>query len=237
LFQQMLALEPHSLKAMVCVASALTDLASASYRGGLDQNTSERQFQEGHALALKASALGATHQWIYEVQAICARYHDDQPGWLENSKAWQQADPDDLVPLLYIANASIYGGDLQNALTLVRQAIDMDRTPPNWGELAILGKIYFLRDDDARAIAALQQARAVTPNNGAVYAYLAMANFSKGDEAAAHATVAELRNQQPQYTFKIFSRAEGPMPTTSPVYKSWWETKLIPAWRHAGLPE
>jgi predicted Zn-dependent protease len=119
----------------------------------------------------------------------------------------------------------------------VRQAIDMDRTPPNWGELAILGKIYFLRDDDARAIAALQQARAVTPNNGAVYAYLAMANFSKGDEAAAHATVAELRNQQPQYTFKIFSRAEGPMPTTSPVYKSWWETKLIPAWRHAGLPE
>jgi tetratricopeptide (TPR) repeat protein len=237
LYRQMLALEPNSPKAMICVASALTDLAAASYKVGLDQNSIDRDFEEGRELALKARALGAKHPWIYEVPAEYAKFHDDQPGWLENSNAWQQASPNDLVPLIYVANASLYGGDLQNALALVQQAIAMDRSPPEWGELLLLGKTYFLLKDDAEAIAALQRARVVSPSSGTVYAYLAMANFSKGDEAAARTAVAELRNQQPQFTLKTFAHLEMLMPTSTPVYKSWWDTRVLPAWRHAGLPE
>jgi hypothetical protein len=57
------------------------------------------------------------------------------------------------------------------------------------------------------------------------------------DESGARAAVAELRKQQPQFTFKTFARSEHSVPTTSPVYKNWWGTTLIPACRRAGLPE
>jgi TolB-like protein len=237
LFRQMLALEPNSTKAMTCVASAMTDLASALYREELDQHETERYFEEGHDLAVKARVLGSKHPWVYEVLAVYARHHDDLSGWMENSKAWQQAGPDDLVPLVYVANASLYGGDLQSAVSLLRQALNMDQTPPEWGELDLLGKALFMLKDNAGAIEVLQRARTVNPSSGIIYAYLAMANSANGNGSAAQAAVGELRKQQPKFTFRTFAHLEKPMPTTSPIYKAWWETNLMPAWRNAGLPE
>jgi TolB-like protein len=237
LFRKMLALEPNSTKAMVCVASALTDLARASYREELDPYETERYFEEGRDLAVKASAAGSKHPWVYEVLAVYARHHDDLSGWMENSKAWQQASPNDVVPLIYVANASLYSGDLQSAVSLLRQALNMDQTPPDWGELDLLGKALFMLKDNAGAIEFLQRARAVNPSSGTIYAYLAMANSANGDGSAAQAAVGELRKQQPKFTFRTFARLEKPMPTTSPIYKAWWETNLMPAWRNAGLPE
>jgi Flp pilus assembly protein TadD len=156
---------------------------------------------------------------------------------MENSKAWQQASPNDVVPLIYVANASLYSGDLQSAVSLLRQALNMDQTPPDWGELDLLGKALFMLKDNAGAIEFLQRARAVNPSSGTIYAYLAMANSANGDGSAAQAAVGELRKQQPKFTFRTFARLEKPMPTTSPIYKAWWETNLMPAWRNAGLPE
>jgi hypothetical protein len=58
-----------------------------------------------------------------------------------------------------------------------------------------------------------------------------------GDESAARTAALELRRQKPKFTFRTFERLEKPMQSCPPAYKIWWTTKLIPAWRKAGLPE
>jgi TolB-like protein len=237
LFRQMLALEPNNPKAMICVASALTDVATAAYEQELDRAETERYFEEGRELALKAKALGSNNPWVYEVAAVYAKYHDDYPGWLENSKAWQQADANNLVPDIYVANAYLYGGESQKAVTLLQQALDMDRSPPRWEQLRFLGKAHFMLDDTAGAVEILQRARSVEPSNARIYAYLAMATAAQGDMSAARAAVVELHRQNPKFTFRSFERLERPMPSGPPPYEIWWKSKLLPAWHGAGLPE
>jgi TolB-like protein/tetratricopeptide (TPR) repeat protein len=237
LFRQMLALEPNNSKAMICVASALTDVATASYGQELDKDETEHYFEEGRALALRARVLGSNNPWVYEVLAVYAQYHDDYPGWLENSKAWQQTLPTNLVSYIYIADAYLSGGDPNKAITLLQQALDMDRSPPEWGELRYLGKAHFMLGDNAGAVEILQRARTVNPSSATIYAYLAMASVSMGDESAARTAALELRRQRPKFTFRTFERLEKPMQSCPPAYKIWWTTKLIPAWRKAGLPE
>src|SRR5665213_334125 len=61
LFRQMLGLEPNNARAMICVASALTDVATSSYGQELNKDDTEHYFEEGHALALRARALGSNH--------------------------------------------------------------------------------------------------------------------------------------------------------------------------------
>jgi len=168
---------------------------------------------------------------------VYAQYHDDYPGWLENSKAWQQTQPTNLVPLIYIAHAYLNGGDPNKAITFLQQAVDMDRSPPQWGQLSYLGKAHFMLSDNSGAVELLQRARTVSPSSAIIYAYLAMASASMGDESAARTAATELRREKPQFTFQTFERLEKPMQSCPPAYKIWWTTKLIPAWRKAGLPE
>jgi predicted Zn-dependent protease len=168
---------------------------------------------------------------------VYAQFHDDYQGWLENSKAWQQALPTNLVSYIYIADAYLSGGDPKKAITFLQQALDMDRSPPQWGQLIYLGRAYFMLGDNAGAVEILQRARAVSPSSARIYAYLAMAYASMGDEGSARTAVAELHRQKPKFTFQAFERLEKPMQSGPQAYKTWWITKLIPAWRKAGLPE
>jgi TolB-like protein/tetratricopeptide (TPR) repeat protein len=236
LFRQMLALNPNDPKAMVCVASAATDVASAGFAARLPGEEIEPYFKEGHSLASKAQALGSHNPWVYEVLALYARYHDDYSGWLENSKAWLDVFPTNTVAYVYVGNAYLQGGDAHGAMPFLQKALDMDQSPPNWGQYRYLGKARFMLGDFVGAIDALQRARTLQPSNPIVLAYLAMAGAVSGDQSTARAAADRLRGDA-TFNFAEFERLEKPMPSGPSAYKAWWESKLIPAWRRAGLPQ
>ncbi|MGA2548837.1 MAG: adenylate/guanylate cyclase domain-containing protein [Burkholderiaceae bacterium] len=236
LFRQMLALEPDSPKAMICLGSALTDLATTYHDAETDHAAIEHAFEEGHRLILAAQARGSKHQWIYESLALYASYHDDYAGALNASKAWLAADPNDPVPRKYVADAYFRGGEPELAIAFAKQALEMDSTPPGWGELPVLGKAYFMLGQNDAAIDTLQKARALSPGIADTSAYLAMASAEAGDLTAAEIVVASLHEQHPEYSWHEFARLSQPGSTTPTAYRTFWETKLIPAWRKAGLP-
>ena len=66
------------------------------------------------------------------------------------------------------------------------------------------------------------------------YAFLAMAYALTGDDAQAHAAAAEVRRLDPNFKLITDYKPVSPVPA---AYREFYENKLIPAWRKAGLPE
>ena len=90
-----------------------------------------------------------------------------------------------------------------------------------------------LANNDA-AIEWLQKSLEVNREIGFTYAYLAMAYALKGENAKAHATAADLRRVDPGVTLSAYRKESTARPT---AWQEWFESKLVPAWRKAGLPE
>jgi hypothetical protein len=90
-----------------------------------------------------------------------------------------------------------------------------------------------LGDNDA-SVDWLQKALEKNTMFPATYAYLAMAYAVKGDEAKARAAVASLPRLDPN--FKVLTW-ETVGPSAPIAYQNWYENKLTPASRKAGLPE
>jgi len=237
LFRRMLALNPNDPKAMVCVASAATDVASAGFNARLPTEEIEPYFKEGRRLATKAQALGSRNPWVYEVLALYAKYHDDYSGWLQNSKAWLDVLPTNTVAYVYLGNAYLRGGDASRAILFLQKALDMDRSPPTWGQYRYLGEAHYMLGDFGGAIDALQRERTVEPSSPIALAYLAMAGTLSGDQSTARAAVRTLREEHPTFNFGEIDRLEKPLSSGPVAYKLWWQSKLIPAWRQAGLPQ
>ena len=61
-----------------------------------------------------------------------------------------------------------------------------------------------------------------------------MAYALKGEDAKARAAAVELRRLAPNLKLSDFWN---PVPSGPVAYKEWYENKLVPAWRKAGLPE
>ena len=61
-----------------------------------------------------------------------------------------------------------------------------------------------------------------------------MAYARHGDQARAKASVDALLRLDPKFSLSKFER---PDPTGLVAYREFWETKLVPAGRLAGLPE
>lgn len=65
-------------------------------------------------------------------------------------------------------------------------------------------------------------------------AYLAMAYARKGDRTRSRAVVEALLRAEPKFSLlELDSPARG----FPPAFREFWETKLLPAYRLAGLPE
>jgi tetratricopeptide (TPR) repeat protein len=78
--------------------------------------------------------------------------------------------------------------------------------------------------------------RSLEKNPGAYenYAFLAMAYTLNGEDAKARAAMVELRRLAPNLKLSAFWY---PIPSGPAAYKEWFESRLVPAWRKAGLPE
>ncbi len=233
LYRQVLLQEPNNVKAMVGLAGSLT---RAAYNRVLaDPTVRERQLAEGRDLALKAREFEPNNPSIYDALGNYAGIHGDYVGAKRASEAVLALDPKN--PRAYFGLAVDYAeaGEPAKAIELVTQGIRLDPKNVDGTILTNLGALQFMLGDDDAAVEWLLKALDVEPSWENSHAFLAMAYARKGDKGRSRAALTALLRLDPMFNLEKF-HLRG-LEAAPPVYRVWWDTKLLPAWRLAGLPE
>ena len=235
LYRQTLALEPDNVSAMAGLALALVD-QSGEFGSQLDESSKEKKYVEGRDLALKAKELDPDNPRVYwTIQSYALDPdHDDFEGAMRAATTRLSLEPKN--PLAYNNLALMFysGGEPKRAIELLTQAINLDPKHPDEFILQNMGRAYFMLGDNAAAVDWLQRSLGRDALLPASHAYLAMAYALKDDEANARAATANLRQIAPNFKLLAWEKPSSSYP---PAYKEWYEAKLIPASRKAGLPE
>jgi TolB-like protein len=235
LYRQVLALEPNNANALALLAATLT-VEVAMFHSGMDEGVQEKKMIEGHTLALKAKELDPDNPHVYVPISLYADFRGDLEGGLLASKTLLSLHPKDPGAYQDVAVDFVIMGEPQRAVELGKQAINLDPKHPNEGMLFIIGFAYFMLGDNDAAIEWLQRSLEINPAYVNSYEALAMAYALKGDDAKARAVAEEVRRVNPNETLSS-ARKENEIFHKSAKYKEWFESKFVPAWRKAGLPE
>lgn len=233
LLRDVLALEPNNVSAMADLSDILTAQAH-NYSGVLTPEAQERKYVEGRDLALKAKELDPGNPTVYWAIGSYAQSHDDFAGYRRANETLVSLQPKDAGAYNNLALSYLNGAEPQRAIELLTHAISLDPKDIATTVLLLMGRAYFMLDDNDVAIDWFLKSLEKNPAFPNTYTYLAMAYARKGDDAKARATVAELRRLAPNYTMPTAAR---PMSSSPAAYKEYFEKKFIPAWRKAGLPE
>jgi TolB-like protein len=232
LYRQVLLLEPSNVQAMVGLAGALAFAVDNGFIA--DPVVSETRLVEGRDLALKARELDSSIASIYSVLGVYAYRHGNFEGARRDFATALSLEPKDPMRYNAVAWGYLRAGDPVRAIGLLSQGIRLD--PKNLREIFLdnMGRAQFMIGDDEAAIEWLLKAVDANPAYAPPHAYLAMAYARQGDHARARAAAVALLRADPKYSL---SRSEAPWPEQPVAFREWWETKLLPAGRLAGLPE
>jgi len=233
LCRQVLALEPNHAGAMVVLAITLT-LQAANFGFEMDQGAREKQFVEGRDLALRARELDPDNPGVYIAIGAYAGTHDDYAGRRRAAETKVSLDPKNPSSYNNLASALLDGGEAQRAIELLNQAISLNPKHPLDVMLLNMSHAYFMLGDNDAAIDWGLKATEISPANAFIHALLAVAYAAKGEDAKARSAVADLRRVSPQ--FKFLEEIK-PKPSSPAAYKEYFQNKLLPAARLAGVPE
>jgi predicted Zn-dependent protease len=145
-----------------------------------------------------------------------------------------------------LASTWMYDGTegARKAVTLFRKAVEVEGSHPHEATQLNLGEALFVAGDSAAAIEPLQLTLRLNPEFGEAEFYLAMAYADLGDlehMKASTATVMgwietakkEKRDVGDFVTFKGFEKYNS---ASTPGYRAYRDSRLLPLWRKAGLP-
>lgn len=135
-----------------------------------------------------------------------------------------------------LASDHIDAGEPKKGIELLAQAMRID--PRNVSEIILsnMASAQFMLGDNDAAIEWSLKALDRNPGWIDAQATLAMAYARNGDRARSRAAVATLLQTDPKFSLsKILLM--GNLQAHPPAFREYWETKLLPAWRLAGLPE
>jgi Flp pilus assembly protein TadD len=233
LYRQALALEPNNASAMVGLALSLV-LLPENFPAGMDEGTKEKKWVEGRDLALKARELDPDNPYVYTVIAFYAQHHGDFAGARHAHEVRVSLQPKNPTAYTNLAFLILVMGEPRRAIELLTQAINLNPKHPIEVTYFLMGYANFMLGDNDAAIEWLRKSLDTNPGWGYGYAYLAMAYALKGEDIKARAAAADLRRVDPNSTLSAYRKEIVLRPDT---YKEWFESKLVPAWRKAGLPE
>jgi adenylate cyclase len=233
LYRQALAIEPDNAVAMVGLADALANQVDM-FDFAMDDKDAEKKFAESRKWALKAKELDPEIPGIYIALGIYASNHNDFPGFRRAAEARLALEPKNPASYVNLAVTYVDGGEPRKAIELLNKAIELD--PKSLRDLGLheMACANFMLGDNDAAIDWDLKALQKNPNFPYAFATLAMAYALKGDQAKAHAAVADLRRVEPTFKLALVDRPQSSFP---PASKEYFDKKLLPAWRKAGLPE
>ncbi len=232
LYRQALALDPNSARVMVYLAGSLT-LQPDNFGSQMDESVREKKYVEGRDLALKARELDPDNPRVYTVLGIYALNHGDFHGARRANETLLSLEPKNPSVYVNLAKVFIAEGEPKRAIELLTQAIQLRPKHTHEFALLLMGFAYFMLGDNDAAIEWLLKSLERNPAYSPTYAYLAMAYALKGQDATARAASAEVRRLAPDLRPTFIE----PLSSSPAAYKEFYENKLVPAWRKAGLPE
>jgi Flp pilus assembly protein TadD len=232
LYRQALALEPNSARVMVYLAGSLT-LQPDNFGSQMDESVREQKYVEGRDLALKARELDPDNPRVYTVLGIYALNHGDFYGAQRANETLLSLEPKNPGAYVNLAKVFISEGEPRRAIELLTQAVRLRPKHTHEFALLLMGFGYFMLGDNDAAIEWLLKSLERNSTYSPTHAYLAMAYALKGQDAKARAASSEVRRLDPGMRPTFIK----PLSSSPPAYKEFYENKLLPAWRKAGLPE
>ena len=235
LYRQALGLEPNNASTMVALAGSLA-LQPDNFGSQMDESVQEKKYVEARDLALKARELDPDNPRVYTVMGIYATDHGDFTAAHRAFETVLSLEPRNPNAYANLAKVFLAEGAPGRAIELLIQAINLRPRHIHEFVLLLMGGAYFMLGENDAAIDWLLKSLERNPAYSMTYAYLAMAYALKGEDAQMHAAAAELRRLDPDTRLSTFNFNK--FLSSSPAsYKEFHETKLVPAWRKAGLPE
>jgi adenylate cyclase len=233
LYRQALALAPKNAGAMVGLARSLV-LQASNFGSSADQGVLQKKYAEGYDLALQAKELDPDDPGIYSVIQTYAFSQQDYAGARRAAQTRLALEPKNPMAYNNLALSFLSGGEPKKAIELLTQAFNLDPVHPNDFILLDMGEAHFMLGENDAAIDWCQRSLERNPAYPTKHACLALAYAAKGDDAKAHAAAAEVRRLDPSFGISSVWRLRS---TDNAASKAWYEGKLVPAWRKAGLPE
>jgi adenylate cyclase len=201
LFEQALALEPTSIYAMTYVAYTLSDAAT-------DHGwTRYEDMQRAGRLLAQARALTPTSEVVLNTYVLWLRTVGRCPEIIELAEQALQTDPNRMRVMTGIYNelatCKIWTGHAEEGLALQVEADRLNPLSPHkFIRYHQMGKASLLLGRVPEAIALLERAIAMNPNDQWAYRWLAAAEALAGHRAAAERYLAEANRHWPYDTVR-----------------------------------
>lgn len=231
--RQILKLDPNNL-------NALTDLATALMRQALNfgntmkPDAKEQKWEEVRAITVKVKELDPDNVDILLAAGYYAAKHDDFAGWRRSAELYLSLRPKDVLAYNAVGNVHIYSKEPEKAIAFFSKAISLDPSHPPEVIFTNMSRAYMQLDDMDKAQEWCIKGIETHSGYAGCYATLAMVYAAKGETAKLTAVLRDLRRIAPNYTVPENAK---PQPSSPPAFIHYYETKYLPLWRKAGLPE
>ena len=231
LYREVLSLEPSNVNAMALLAATL-----AIHAIWLDSSDplQDKQIAEARELALKVKAIDPGVRGLEIPLSIYAMQHNDFDGARHAEEAALAKDPKN--PAVYNNLALFHRemGEPARAIPLLKHALSLY---PKGDETIFgnLGNAYLATGDNDAAIEWLLKAVDLNTSILETYGGLAMAYSNKGDRQNASRYVTEFQKRAVAQGFKGIE-SNPPPPGSPPAYVKYYQDRLLPEWKKAGLP-
>ena len=200
----------------------------------LDSGHSSAIIDEARDLALRAKVLDPDNPYVYNALATYAYIHGDWEGGLRAAETRLSLEPKNPAAYNNVADPLIVLGEPQRAIELLTKAISL--RPKHTHEIILfnMGRAYLMLGDNEAAIEWFLKASEKNPADAPNYAVLAIAYALKQDNGKAQAAAAEFRRLDAKTTISAYRKQISRYPA---AYLEWFDSKIVPAARKAGLPD
>jgi adenylate cyclase len=236
LLRQALALEPDNLSIMASLAATLATAAD-NFGRAMGDGPREAKFAEARQMAVKGIASDPERGANHAVLAMYSRAHQDHAGALragQRNLALSPKSPQAHNLLAAILNDT--REDPRAALDLCNEGIALDPLHASEWLFANQGWAYLQLGDYEQAISAFNRSLEQNPAIANTRIALVLAHSLKGDDAKARALAADVLRDVPALTSERLLRSRFMTVGTPQPSKDDFDSKLLAAWRRAGLP-
>jgi tetratricopeptide (TPR) repeat protein len=229
LYRSALAIEETNIQAKIGLAVALANWAG----NGLsrDRNEQTQQLDEARALATFARERTPNDPRPYAVLSVWAAANGDPEGARRANETALSLDPKSPSRYANLADDYLDLGQPQQAIDLLEKAVRLDPRRPSWVTLVNMGRAQFMKGDIPTSIDWLLRSVDFQPSVSA-HTYLAAAYALSGNMDRAKASANAVLRLNPGFHLQTFEPPKDGYPT---IYRNFWQDKLLPACRLAGL--
>ena len=237
LYRQALALEPGNLRAKTGLASNIA-LQAGNFADALslDKQGQIAMAKKGADMAEEARRIDPNEPHVYPAIIIHAQLSGDPPTSVLAARRRVELEPKSESALGYLGFTLLKVGDVAGAKAAFERALQFaSPVRPRPETYVSLSRVAFHEGSADQAITWGQKAVDQGPSLPSCYQALALAYGLKGDKVMARKVAAEAVRLNPRLRLNLVD--DLPWPGKESEYREYIETRYLPAWRLAGLPE